>query len=92
MIGPPPGSAEPALENTTASGTAPTVGDASASDLPPLPNSLESALRAFEADVELQRALGEEFSEYYKVSRAWELKAWQQAVSDWERERYERTV
>ena len=59
----------------------PFVGDASASDLPPLPNSLESALRAFEADGELQRALGEEFSEYYMVSRAWELKALQQAVA-----------
>jgi len=40
----------------------------------------------------LRTALGEEFSEYYLVSRAWELKAWQQAVSDWERERYTRTV
>ena len=38
------------------------------------------------------RALGEDFSDYYKVSRAWELKAWQQAVSDWERERYGRAV
>jgi glutamine synthetase len=71
----------------------PVVGDASArDDLPPLPNSLESALRVFEADEALRRALGEEFSEYYVVSRAWELKAWQQAVSDWERERYTRTV
>ncbi|HWJ45656.1 MAG TPA: glutamine synthetase, partial [Gaiellaceae bacterium] len=70
----------------------PFVGDASAADLPPLPNSLESALRAFETDTVLRTALGEEFSEYYLVSRAWELKAWQQAVSDWERERYERTV
>ena len=71
----------------------PIVGDASArDDLPPLPNSLESAVRAFEADAGLRRALGEEFSDYYLVSRAWELKAWQQAVSDWERERYERTV
>jgi glutamine synthetase len=71
----------------------PIVGDASArDDLPALPNSLESALRAFESDTDLQRALGEDFSEYYMVSRAWELKAWQEAVSDWERERYERTV
>ncbi len=71
----------------------PIVGDASArADLPALPNSLESALRAFEADADLRAALGEEFSEYFMVSRAWELKAWQQAVSDWERERYERTV
>jgi glutamine synthetase len=71
----------------------PIVGDASArEDLPALPTSLESALRAFEADADLRAALGEEFSDYYMVSRAWELKAWQQAVSDWERERYERTV
>ena len=71
----------------------PIVGDASArDDLPALPNSLESALRAFEQDAVLRGALGEEFSEYFMVSRAWELKAWQQAVSDWERERYERTV
>jgi glutamine synthetase len=71
----------------------PVEGDASArDDLPPLPGSLESALRAFEADDVLRHALGEQFSDYYAVSRAWELKAWQHAVSDWERERYERTV
>jgi glutamine synthetase len=71
----------------------PVEGDASArADLPALPASLESALRAFEADGTLRQALGERFCEYYAVSRAWELKAWQQAVSDWERERYERAV
>lgn len=68
-------------------------GDASArSDLPPLPGSLESALAAFAADEVLRGALGEEFSQYYAVSRTWELKAWQQAVTGWERERYERAV
>jgi glutamine synthetase len=72
---------------------APIEGDASArDDLPALPTSLESALRAFEEDAVLRRALGESFSDYYAVSRAWELKAWQQAVSDWERERYGRAV
>ena len=72
---------------------APVEGDASArEDLPLLPTSLESALRAFEADEALRHALGEVFSEYYAVSRAWELKAWQAAVSDWERERYGRAV
>ena len=71
----------------------PIVGDASVrDDLPPLPNSLESALRAFSADDVLRHALGHEFSDYYAVSREWELKAWQQAVSDWERARYERVV
>ena len=48
--------------------------------------------RAFEADDALRRALGERFSDYYAVSRQWELKAWQQTVTDWERERYERAV
>jgi glutamine synthetase len=71
----------------------PVVGDASERpDLPALPNSLEAALRAFEADRALREGIGTEFSDYYAVSRQWELKAWQQAVSDWERERYWRAV
>ena len=61
-------------------------------DLPPLPNSLESALRAFRSDTALQEAMGAEFSDYYAISRAWELRAWQESVSDWERERYTRAV
>ena len=68
-------------------------GDAYArSDLPELPGSLETALRAFEGDAVLRRALGERFSEYYATSRAWELKAWRETVTDWERERYGRAV
>jgi glutamine synthetase len=72
---------------------APVQGDASArEDLPPLPGSLESALSAFDADQEFRAALGEVFCDYYRASRAWELSAWREAVSDWERERYERAV
>ena len=68
-------------------------GDAYArSDLPELPGSLESALRAFEADEVLRRALGERFSDYFATSRAWELKAWRETVTDWERDRYDRSV
>jgi glutamine synthetase len=71
----------------------PVEGDASdRADLPPLPGSLEEAIAAFEADAALRSALGDEFSDYYVVSRRWELRAWRGAVSDWERERYERTV
>lgn len=71
----------------------PVVGDASErSDLPTLPGSLESALAAFAADRPLRDALGEEFSRYYEISRAWELRAWREAVSDWERARYGRAV
>lgn len=68
-------------------------GDAYArSDLPELPGSLEAAIRAFEEDPVLRQALGERFSEYYATSRAWELKAWRETVTDWERDRYERAV
>jgi glutamine synthetase len=71
----------------------PVTGDASEQeDLPPLPRSLESALHAFAADGGFRAALGEEFCDYYAVSRDWELKAWQDSVSDWERRRYERAV
>jgi glutamine synthetase len=71
----------------------PVDGDAYArDDLPMLPASLEAALRAFEEDAVLRAALGERFSDYYATSRAWELKAWQDTVTDWERERYERGV
>ena len=71
----------------------PVLGDACArEDLPPLPGSLESALHAFDADGDLRATIGETFCDYYRVSRAWELEAWRDSVSDWERERYERAV
>lgn len=72
---------------------APVEGDASErQDLPALPGSLESALQAFDADPEFRAAVGEVFCDYYRTSREWELSAWREAVSDWERERYERAV
>ena len=30
--------------------------------------------------------------DYYATSRAWELRAWRETVTDWERARYERAV
>jgi glutamine synthetase len=72
---------------------APITGDAySRSDLVELPGSLESALRAFESDHVLRAALDERFSDYFAVSRAWEIKAFRETVTDWERDRYMRTV
>jgi glutamine synthetase len=61
-------------------------------DVPELPGSLEAALRAFDEDHVLKSGLGERFSEYYRTTRAWELKAWRETVTDWERERYGRSV
>ncbi|HEX5937634.1 MAG TPA: glutamine synthetase family protein [Actinomycetota bacterium] len=71
----------------------PIEGDAYAQPkLPALPGSLEGALMAFGEDEALQRALGIRFCDYYATSRAWELKAWRETVTDWERERYDRSV
>jgi glutamine synthetase len=70
----------------------PVVGDAYAAALPELPSSLGSALHAFETDDVLREALGKDFGDYYTTSRRWELKAWRETVTDWERERYDRSV
>jgi glutamine synthetase len=71
----------------------PIVGDAYAlSDLPELPGSLESALRAFAEDEALRDALGQDFADYFVTSREWELKAWRETVTEWERARYEGAV
>ncbi|TMD17625.1 MAG: glutamine synthetase [Chloroflexi bacterium] len=72
---------------------APVEGDAySQPGLAALPGSLEAALREFEADATLRLGLGEVFSAYYATSRRWELKAWQEAVTEWEKSRYDRSV
>jgi glutamine synthetase len=70
----------------------PIEGDAYALDLPELPGSLDAALRAFEDDAALRESLGKDFSDYYATSRTWELKAWRETVTEWERERYDRSV
>lgn len=71
----------------------PITGDATVSEgAGPLPASLEAALAAFRADPELRGALGSAFSEHFEISREWELRCWQGAVSEWERQRYEGSV
>jgi glutamine synthetase len=78
---------------TGATPRADVVGDAYAlADRPELPGSLESAIHAFDEDATLKKALGDGFSDYFLTSRRWELKAWRETVTDWERRRYERSV
>jgi glutamine synthetase len=67
------------------------VGDvygAAAEDCPLLPCSLEAAINAFLADPRARELLGPEFSDYFLKTRRWELHAWQQTVTEWERRRY----
>ena len=69
------------------------VGDAYArDDVKELPGSLESALGAFADDRILRAALDDRFSDYYVASRRWEVKAFRETVTEWERDRYMRTV
>jgi glutamine synthetase len=71
----------------------PVVGDAyERTDVPELPGSLEAALRAFERDDALRGALGDGFARYLVTSREWELKAWRETVTEWERARYDPAV
>ncbi|KAA9165528.1 glutamine synthetase [Amycolatopsis acidicola] len=66
----------------------PSRGQLDAHDVP-LPSSLESAVTAFRSrDAGLDKVLGAEFCEHYLRTREWELHAWQNTVTDWERERY----
>ena len=72
---------------------APVVGDAYArGDAPELPGTLEAALTAFAADEVLRHALDERFSDYFVTSREWEVKAFRETVTEWERDRYMRSV
>jgi glutamine synthetase len=71
----------------------PIVGDAYArGDAPELPGTLESAIQAFESDGVLRAALGDTFSDYYLTSRRWEVKAFRETVTEWERDRYMRSM
>ena len=53
-------------------------------DLQLLPNSLSAAVHRFEAENSIVRELlGDEFVDYYAITRKHELKVWRQAVTDW---------
>ena len=63
----------------------PVEGDAYARDDLPAPRLPRERARRVPGRRELRAALGEEFSDYYVTSREWELSAWREGVSDWER-------
>ncbi|UQS25987.1 glutamine synthetase family protein [Amycolatopsis thermalba] len=55
----------------------------------PLPASLESAIVEFRRrDAGVDKVLGAGFCDHYLRTREWELHAWQNTVTEWERERY----
>ncbi|KAJ4256857.1 hypothetical protein NW762_008953 [Fusarium torreyae] len=58
-----------------------------------LPNSLEAAVERFNAKGSVARQiLGDEFVDFFTISRNHELRQWREAVTDWEFSRYIETV
>jgi len=54
----------------------------------PLPSSLEQTINALESDQVISRALGTETSEYLIQAKREEIAAFNQSVTDWERQQY----
>ncbi|MBB4660550.1 glutamine synthetase family protein [Conexibacter arvalis] len=54
-----------------------------------LPRDLATALGAFRAADELHARLGRRFCAHFAATREWELRAWQEVVTEWERTRVE---
>ncbi|PYI31045.1 glutamine synthetase [Aspergillus indologenus CBS 114.80] len=58
-----------------------------------LPNTLEEALRRFNAPTSIAREiLAPEFVDFFTATREHELRVWREAVTDWEFKRYIETV
>lgn len=72
---------------------APVDGDASArSDLAPLPLTLRDASALLERSAHARGLLGEGFVNHYLLTRDWECRQYERAVTDWELARYFETV
>jgi glutamine synthetase len=63
-------------------------GNAYETDAPALPRSLDEATRRLSQSAAARELLGEEFVDHYVRTRDWEMRQYQQAVSNWELERY----
>lgn len=57
-------------------------------DAAPLPRSLKEAAGKFHSSSMARRWFGEAFVEHYTATRAWEVRQYEKAVTDWELARY----
>ena len=57
-------------------------------DAPKLPRNLAEATQLLRSSSTARRWLGDEFVEHYAVTRDWEVRQFQKAVTDWELARY----
>jgi glutamine synthetase len=71
----------------------PVEGDASArADLAPLPRTLRDACALLERSPHARGLLGEPFVDHYLLTRDWECRQYERAVTEWELARYFETV
>ncbi|HET8547395.1 MAG TPA: glutamine synthetase, partial [Bryobacteraceae bacterium] len=54
----------------------------------PLPKTLEQAVELFRNSALARDWFGDEFVEHYAATRAWEVRQYNKAVTDWELARY----
>jgi glutamine synthetase len=66
----------------------PVTANAYEANVRPLPRSLEEATAALKRSHTAKELLGEEFVDHFVRTRQWEVRQYQQAVTDWELERY----
>ncbi len=66
----------------------PTVGDAGQGGPAGLPNTLRRAIEAFSASKAARQLFGGDFCDHYAMTRDWEAREFERAVTDWELARY----
>lgn len=64
------------------------TGNAYTADAPPLPRTLKEANLAFSQSQFAKDWFGEEFVNFYSMTRDWEVRQFERAVTNWELERY----
>jgi len=62
--------------------------NAYASDAVPLPRNLREANALFSESGPARKAFGNEFVDFFSMTRDWEVQQFERAVTDWELERY----
>lgn len=67
---------------------APPVANAYAVDAPMLPRTLKEATALFRDSKPAREWFGDQFVEFFSMTRDWEVRAFEGAVTDWEMERY----
>lgn len=70
----------------------PTVNAYAASDAAPLPRSLAEAAARLKASPMARRWFGDLFVDHYAMTREWEVRQYERAVTDWELARYFESV